>query len=123
MIRPPPRSTRTDPLFPYTTLVRSVRAGQWRTAASRWGGKPCQGGGRGLCRRGKLSAFLQTGRPDRQLHAGIGRGHVGTPVTNAQRVCRILLEKKNIYTATLGSQPQRINQNSNSLNECQSCTS
>src|SRR3546814_11674507 len=24
MIRRPPRSTRTDPLFPYTTLVRSV---------------------------------------------------------------------------------------------------
>src|SRR3546814_1031660 len=25
MIRLPPRSTRTDPLFPYTTLFRSVR--------------------------------------------------------------------------------------------------
>src|SRR3546814_18146947 len=25
MIRPPPRSTRTDPLFPYTTLFRSAR--------------------------------------------------------------------------------------------------
>src|SRR3546814_17417461 len=24
MIRPPPRATRTDPLFPYTTLFRSV---------------------------------------------------------------------------------------------------
>src|SRR3546814_9469362 len=27
MIRPPPRSTRTDTLFPYTTLFRSPRAG------------------------------------------------------------------------------------------------
>src|SRR3546814_1055033 len=27
MIRRPPRSTRTDTLFPYTTLVRSHRAG------------------------------------------------------------------------------------------------
>src|SRR3546814_6157288 len=26
MIRPPPRSTRTDTLFPYTTLFRSVHA-------------------------------------------------------------------------------------------------
>src|SRR3546814_6177148 len=26
MIRPPPRSTRTDTLFPYTTLFRSDRA-------------------------------------------------------------------------------------------------
>src|SRR3546814_12939594 len=25
MIRPPPRSTRTDTLFPYTTLVRSLQ--------------------------------------------------------------------------------------------------
>src|SRR3546814_3320793 len=28
MIRRPPRSTRTDTLFPYTTLFRSERAGQ-----------------------------------------------------------------------------------------------
>src|SRR3546814_20576316 len=27
MIRPPPRSTRTDTLFPYTTLFRSPRSG------------------------------------------------------------------------------------------------
>src|SRR3546814_11399780 len=27
MIRRPPRSTRTDTLFPYTTLVRSLRPG------------------------------------------------------------------------------------------------
>src|SRR3546814_11593739 len=34
MIRRPPRSTRTDTLFPYTTLFRSARPGQtpvaWR---------------------------------------------------------------------------------------------
>src|SRR3546814_10792290 len=28
MIRRPPRSTRTDTLFPYTTLFRSIDAGQ-----------------------------------------------------------------------------------------------
>src|SRR3546814_1264558 len=28
MIRRPPRSTRTDTLFPYTTLFRSIHAGQ-----------------------------------------------------------------------------------------------
>src|SRR3546814_6583734 len=28
MIRRPPRSTRTDTLFPYTTLFRSIRKGQ-----------------------------------------------------------------------------------------------
>src|SRR3546814_9476585 len=30
MIRRPPRSTRTDTLFPYTTLFRSFRTGKWR---------------------------------------------------------------------------------------------
>src|SRR3546814_466009 len=36
MIRRPPRSTRTDTLFPYTTLFRS-------TAADCWGLRPCIG--------------------------------------------------------------------------------
>src|SRR3546814_1437430 len=32
MIRRPPRSTRTDTLFPYTTLLRSLLSPQCRTA-------------------------------------------------------------------------------------------
>src|SRR3546814_2151720 len=38
MIRRPPRSTRTDTLFPYTTLFRSPRYGlaQWRRRRFRW---------------------------------------------------------------------------------------
>src|SRR3546814_11731896 len=35
MIRRPPRSTRTDTLFPYTTLFRSVRPCRWR-CTHRW---------------------------------------------------------------------------------------
>src|SRR3546814_4680908 len=35
MIRRPPRSTLTDTLFPYTTLFRSVRCVQLRTASVR----------------------------------------------------------------------------------------
>src|SRR3546814_14682063 len=35
MIRPPPRSTRTDTLFPYTTLVRSNT--DWRELQTRSG--------------------------------------------------------------------------------------
>src|SRR3546814_15085031 len=35
MIRRPPRSTRTDTLFPYTTLFRSARSGRDRTELSR----------------------------------------------------------------------------------------
>src|SRR3546814_18091765 len=33
MIRRPPRSTRTDTLFPYTTLFRSVRSSDYRIQA------------------------------------------------------------------------------------------
>src|SRR3546814_7968406 len=35
MIRPPPRSTRTDTLFPYTTLFRSHQAADLRQIAQR----------------------------------------------------------------------------------------
>src|SRR3546814_6452088 len=38
-----------------------------------------------------MSSFLAMG-------AEIGRAHVCTPVTNAQLVCRLLLEKKTAYT-------------------------
>src|SRR3546814_4195354 len=38
MIRRPPRSTRTDTLFPYTTLFRSHRTVQNPTAQQRIGG-------------------------------------------------------------------------------------
>src|SRR3546814_7909204 len=37
MIRRPPRSTRTDTLFPYTTLFRSTG---WKFGHSKWGLKP-----------------------------------------------------------------------------------
>src|SRR3546814_5754348 len=43
MIRRPPRSTRTDTLFPYTTLVRSPpgeRPGRSDAFPSRWGTTP-----------------------------------------------------------------------------------
>src|SRR3546814_866817 len=37
MIRRPPRSTRTDTLFPYTTLFRSARQGLWTRCVSAGG--------------------------------------------------------------------------------------
>src|SRR3546814_5515546 len=39
MIRRPPRSTRTDTLFPYTTLFRSIRADIVRSGAAWAAGK------------------------------------------------------------------------------------
>src|SRR3546814_13949086 len=38
MIRRPPRSTRTDTLFPYTTLFRSHAGGDQRAARRAWRG-------------------------------------------------------------------------------------
>src|SRR3546814_3026507 len=46
MIRRPPRSTRTDTLFPYTTLFRSGEGGRDRLPAGRAGRAGPDGGGR-----------------------------------------------------------------------------
>src|SRR3546814_1384532 len=107
MIRRPPRSTRTDTLFPYTTLFRSVHAGA--ASAATFSSLPCEG--RGGLGRGALwissnrghplpaSPCLRRGRGKssrlKPLPHEIGRAHVCTPVTNAHLVCRLLLEKKN----------------------------
>src|SRR3546814_12845841 len=50
MIRRPPRSTRTDTLFPYTTLFRSLHG--WHDLLSDPGGQ--------IARRGDVKPFLAT---------------------------------------------------------------
>src|SRR3546814_4209898 len=49
MIRRPPRSTRTDTLFPYTTLFRSQRSRRWAGRQDRWpeAGRHAQDRGQG----------------------------------------------------------------------------
>src|SRR3546814_14725696 len=87
MIRRPPRSTRTDTLFPYTTLFRSrpdeatcmapvqasPRATTTRNPPGRGSAAPC-GGDAALRRSEEHTSEFQ--------------------VTNAHLVCRLLLEKK-----------------------------
>src|SRR3546814_20516080 len=86
MIRRPPRSTRTDTLFPYTTLFRSLQGrhrGQWR------GGAGAAGRGRsyrpahigcGDARNGRADAGGENPRgtagPANRLHVGLCRGAV-----------------------------------------------
>src|SRR3546814_1783301 len=101
MIRRPPRSTRTDTLFPYTTLFRSILRGELSDILARRAGA-------------KMAAEL----PGARLVEVPGVGHAPTmdepearaaidawaaedrkstrltPVTNAHLVCRLLLEKK-----------------------------
>src|SRR3546814_4835169 len=77
MIRRPPRSTRTDTLFPYTTLFRS----------------PCL---RCVPRSSPTTSPATRPRPSRPS-PGTSRSEEHTselPVTNAHLVCRLLLEKK-----------------------------
>src|SRR3546814_1497832 len=118
MIRRPPRSTRTDTLFPYTTLFRSVQAdraddrpgperlrqGHGRPAEVRPGPVE-EAAGRVLLserlrdRHGLPERPLRPGRgdlPGRRVDAGqeIGRSHVLTPFTNSHLVCLLLLVTK-----------------------------
>src|SRR3546814_984957 len=104
MIRRPPRATRTDTLFPYTTLFRSdaqyaaLLAAQTDTTFHH------------APRHQSHSLTSQHISHLRHVHAchcacdkfghestlkhQIVRAHVCTPATNAHIVCRLLLEKK-----------------------------
>src|SRR3546814_5710109 len=80
MIRRPPRSTRTDTLFPYTTLFRSCRAGAalpGRRCRSDRGGR---GGRRGRARAGWCP-------PEAGVHrlGGRARGGRGPPALRPLR--------------------------------------
>src|SRR3546814_9833612 len=74
MIRRPPRSTRTDTLFPYTTLFRSTRRQQARKRNGRSAG-PCgpyrQGRRLGRAASGQCADF---GRNRTQVGSCSGKG-------------------------------------------------
>src|SRR3546814_2169445 len=94
MIRRPPRSTRTDTLFPYTTLFRSPRAGQ-----------PHRPGGDQRVRHGENRQRLS----NRHAHTALGLAAVGRSeehTSELQSLMRIsyavfCLKKKNIYPKIL----------------------
>src|SRR3546814_9844741 len=82
MIRRPPRSTRTDPLFPYTTLFRSIRLHEYATAfAGVAGGVRAElecraGAGRPATRLGRqLAVLLRTRAVGRDPHRTVRSGH------------------------------------------------
>src|SRR3546814_8481876 len=101
MLRRPPRSTRTDTLFPYTTLFRStgtyhcIQAALPAMLASGWGRIINVASTAGLTGYPYVSAYCAAKHGVVGLtRAQIGRAHVCTPVTNAHLVCRLLLDKK-----------------------------
>src|SRR3546814_7863692 len=98
MLRPPPGSTRTDTLFPYTTLFRSALGPALSEDVVGIAEPPERAAGPWLIGPARLT-FQDHHIEGRKLHVGdlgqqIGRAHVWTPVTNAHLVCRLLLEKK-----------------------------
>src|SRR3546814_1754084 len=106
MIRRPPRATRTDTLFPYTTLFRSpacCRATSARARATSPSRSAVPAGA--TARFSWLNGWLPgsaraAGLPDLPTATSreIGRAHVCTPVTNAHLVCRLLLETNKTHT-------------------------
>src|SRR3546814_4216658 len=114
MILRPPRSTRTDTLFPYTTLFRSggrlvdealgllATAVEYRAHVLRQGGVVLlrhQGIGRGVDVAGDrevLLHLLELGRPDLRVgiflavhHAGLQRGRSEEHTSELQSLMRI----------------------------------
>src|SRR3546814_6272856 len=89
MKRRPPRSTRTDTLFPYTTLFRSL-LNKVGTGCHAYHGA------------GSVEDLNQNKHQNDMDEAGMQSAHDRSEehtselqVTNAHLVCRLLLEKKN----------------------------
>src|SRR3546814_5328358 len=115
MVRRPPRSTRTDTLFPYTTLFRSTpnfignRIGVFSMLSAMYHTEqfklgfdtvdaltgPAVGRPKSATYRTADVVGLDTMAHVIKTMADtqIGRAHVCTSATNAHLVCRLLLEK------------------------------
>src|SRR3546814_9386816 len=90
MIRRPPRSTRTDTLFPYTTLFRSAR----RTCSKPFRGRCATAWKSFRCR---VTPRKKKSRLRGGIWCSASRSEEHTSelqVTNAHLVCRLLLAKK-----------------------------
>src|SRR3546814_20198017 len=88
MIRRPPRSTRTDTLFPYTTLFRSADAGVDRLSGVRR--RPGEEGGHGAARRREVepAGGASTGADDPDHPDSGGRTVTRAGSQAARRYCR-----------------------------------
>src|SRR3546814_5610943 len=104
MIRRPPRSTRTDTLFPYTTLFRSGRMAALLLLIC----------GCGMIMCGMASDRAARGRPDRKILLARSEEHT----SELQSLMRIsyavfCLKKKNRITTEQKKQHTRITQQTN----------
>src|SRR3546814_9355171 len=86
MIRQPPRSTRTDTLFPYTTLFRSALRRHRRPLSGDDGGRRVGGGGAGIFSVGARAAGDRSEEHTSELQSLMRRSYAV-----------FCLEKKNKY--------------------------
>src|SRR3546814_6037595 len=100
MIRRPPRSTRTDTLFPYTTLFRS-RASQWLASAPP---RPLPSQGRELLQEQRVDGSAAGQRVKLLQQAGAGAQHVvdAQPGALAQVVQRLDPRRRGALRAEVG---------------------
>src|SRR3546814_10789635 len=123
MIRPPPRSTRTDTPFPDTTRCLSpvfmdprLRGNDGKSETSLKRKMTTQTAR--FVNIGERTNITGSARFKKLIMAGdyptaveeIGRAHVRTPVTNAHLVCRLLLEKNKHKTCTNTADSKRTQQ-------------
>src|SRR3546814_15831683 len=101
MIRRPPRSTRTDTLFPYTTLFRSVQ----RAVADVVAGPVCPAPAQMIPMRGVKHRFVGSGRA-RQHADDILRHLLADAVLKADR--RLQAKRDRTKALLLGRSGQRI---------------
>src|SRR3546814_5655446 len=90
MIRRPPRSTRTDTLFPYTTLFRSSDVG-----------RPHSDAARGLCHRSRVEQARRP-RDRKKIPADQGQA-VGLYVRARADAAQISRERSEEHTSELQS--------------------
>src|SRR3546814_4616641 len=92
MIRRPPRSTRTDTLFPYTTLFRSSSV-NWSSSSScisQWVSSPgelyatARITNNGVTRDVRASITLNSNIQHGQSYSGYGSANIGGTVYNIQ---------------------------------------
>src|SRR3546814_1889215 len=100
MIRRPPRSTRTDTLFPYTTLFRS-RASQWLASAPP---HPLPSQGRELLQEQRVDRSAAGQRVKLLQQAGAGAQHVvnAQPGALAQVVQRLDPRRRGAFRTEVG---------------------
>src|SRR3546814_21017130 len=93
MLRRPPRSTRTDTLFPYTTLFRSCGSeGEWRRQRRRQGVRQIQEGRSASCPCHAALPVQPQARLCRKVHLPEREGGTGLGQTHLQLIISPHLE-------------------------------